>query len=81
MRHSTSDEAADQLKQRLGLSTVPYIVLLSFSCLLSFGAWLSIMQLLTFHIGLMSREMTTYEFIMAQVFLRFLSVTRRHPYP
>jgi len=40
--------------------------LLSASAVLCFAAWVSIMQLFTFHLGLISRGLTTYEFIVAQ---------------
>ncbi|KAL3927418.1 MAG: hypothetical protein SGPRY_002831, partial [Prymnesium sp.] len=55
------------LDERLGISSTTYVILLSLIAILSFGVWLSIMQLFSFHIGLMSRGMTTYEFIIAQV--------------
>ena len=66
MHHS--DEANnEQLRETLGLSATAYVVLLSVSAFLCFATWASIMQLFTFHIGLISRGLTTYEFIIAQV--------------
>ena len=50
-----------------GLSIVAYVLLLSLTSLLSFVAWLSVLQLFTFHLGLIYRGMTTYEFIVSQV--------------
>jgi len=62
-----SDEANnEQLRETLGLSATAYVVLLSVSAFLCFATWASIMQLFTFHIGLISRGLTTYEFIIAQ---------------
>ena len=67
---SLQDEAAtaSQLQEVYGeLSPLAYAILNGASCLLSLGAWLAVLQLLLFHVGLISRGMTTYEFIVAQV--------------
>lgn len=48
------------------LNPIAYVVLHGVTVLLCLAAWLLIMQLLTFHVGLIYRGMTTYEFIVAQ---------------
>ena len=49
-----------------GLSRVAYGCLLIATVVLLIAPWLLIVQLLTFHIALIHRGMTTYEFIVAQ---------------
>jgi len=62
-----SDEANNkELNDRLGIGATAYVILLCLCAFACFVVWLSLMQLFTFHIGLMSRGMTTYEFIIAQ---------------
>jgi len=59
--------AASQLHEIYGeISILAYAILNGASCLLSLCAWLAVLQLLIFHVGLISRGMTTYEFIVAQ---------------
>ena len=66
---SLLNEAAEsQLQEIYGqMSVLVYAILNGASCVLCLGAWLAVLQLLIFHIGLISRGMTTYEFIVAQV--------------
>lgn len=66
VEHS-NDDNNQGLNERLGLGKTAYVVIQSISALLTFTVWLSIMQLFTFHLGLMSRGITTYEFIFSQV--------------
>ena len=61
------ESARDRLRDTYGaLSTVGYVILLSVCGLATLVSWLLVAQLLFFHLGLIYRGVTTYEFIVAQ---------------
>ena len=63
----TDDAAGERLTEAYGsMSTTAYAILNGSSCVVALVAWLAVLQLLVFHIGLISRGATTYEFIIAQ---------------
>ena len=61
-----SPDHVERLRDVYGLTTATYAALLGVSGLLLLVAWLLIVQLGTFHIALMKKGLTTYEFIVAQ---------------
>lgn len=64
----TDDDADDQLNDTYGsMPTLVYALLNCASGGVALLAWLAVLQLIIFHAGLISRGMTTYEFIVAQV--------------
>lgn len=64
----THDDADERLNDTYGsMPTLPYAILNGVSGGVALLAWLAVLQLTIFHAGLISRGMTTYEFIIAQV--------------
>ena len=66
LRQLHSGKARDELHGLYGISPLAYGLLLVGLAALTAPAWLLIVQLLTFHIGLIQRGLTTYEFIIRQ---------------
>ena len=63
----TDEAAADRLRKAYShMSPIAYAILNGASCVVAFAANFAVMQLLVFHVGLIGRGMTTYEFIIAQ---------------
>jgi hypothetical protein len=56
----------DLIQKVYGMPVLAYGVLLVVIAALLLPAWLLLVQLLTFHVALMQRSMTTYEFIVSQ---------------
>jgi len=59
-------EAEARSEKRLGLPAVAHGVLLIVTFVALLAAWLLLLQLFSFHLGLIYRRITTYEFIIAQ---------------
>lgn len=66
VRVLTSDSQEERLEDVYGLPLLAYGILLSIIGAVVVAALTLILQLLTFHVGLIYRGMTTYEFIMEQ---------------
>jgi len=67
LQQLNSEQARQALAARYaGLSPLPYSILLGGAGVIVLPAWFMIVQLGTFHLGLIYRHMTTYEFIVLQ---------------